>query len=155
MAAWSTPGGSMSSTNDPSPRSRRGSSLRLTLDRQADGPDDVLIARAAAQMATQRACELLVGWARRLPEQRDRGHEKSRCAEAALEPVRFPERFLHRVQAFSLGQRLDRDNLRVIGLDSQHQTRTGRLTIDQHRARPAHPVLAADVRARKPELVTQ
>src|SRR5258708_20186290 len=88
IAACSTPGGSTSSTNEPIPRSSRGSSLRRTgvigagplarsraslshLGGQTPGFDDVLVTPAATQVAPQRGPDLP---ARRVPLLPPHGH---------------------------------------------------------------------------------
>src|SRR6266516_6412 len=81
IAAWSTPGGSMSSTYDPIPRSSRGSSCL----------------RNGADIHSFRS-------------QPHGAHEHARGAEAALQAVGVPECLLHRMQLFSaraVGQTFD------------------------------------------------
>src|SRR5262249_52438575 len=43
----------------------------------------------------------------------------------------------------------------AVGLDREHQARAHALTVDEHRARAAHPVLAANVRPGQPEVLPQ
>ena len=80
---------------------------------------------------------------------------KPRRAEAALERVLLVERLLHRVQLVALGEPLDRRDLAAVGLHGEHGARLHRLAVEQHGARPAGRRVAADVRAREPELVAQ
>src|SRR5919198_3417841 len=160
MAACNTPAGSMSSTNEPSPRSRRGSSLRFTgretLGGQAHRAQDVLVARATTQVAAQRRRELLVAWPRVVPQKRDRRHQEARRAETALEAMRLPERLLDRVQAIgSRRQAFHRADRGPVRLRSQHQAGPRRLAVDQDRAGATYAVLTADVRAGQAQLVTQ
>src|SRR5438309_8343942 len=99
MAACSTPGGSMSPTNEPMPRNRRGSSLRRVGLNEAIGAlggeahrfDDVLIARASAQVAAQGGADIGVAGCWVLAQQRHRGDQHACRAEAALQSVRVPE----------------------------------------------------------------
>ena len=76
-------------------------------------------------------------------------------AEAALQAVVLPEGLLQRMQHAVLHQALDRRDLGAVGLHREHQARAGRLAVDQHRARPADAVLAADVRAGEPQVLAQ
>ena len=56
------------------------------------------------------------------------------------------ERLLERVQRRAVRERLDRLDLVAVDLHGERQARAGRPAVDQHRARAADAVLAADVR---------
>src|SRR3954452_16870107 len=71
---------------------------RLLLRRPADGRDDVLVARAAADAAGDRGADLLLGGVRVGVQQRPRGHDHPRGAEAALQRVLLVEALLDRVE---------------------------------------------------------
>ena len=62
--------------------------------------------------------------------------------------------FLERVQ-FTIGRRqaLNGAYVVTIGLHGQHDARACGLTVEQDRARTAHPVLAPDVRAGETEIL--
>src|SRR5215217_3484469 len=95
---------------------KRGSSLRLSrpkptgrssamamcrllvLGRPADRGDDVLVARAATDAAGDRGADLLLGRVGVLVQQRARGHQHARGAEAALQRVLLVEALLDRVE---------------------------------------------------------
>src|SRR6185437_8611312 len=64
---------------------------RLVLGRPADGGDDVLVSGAAADAARDRGADLLLGGVGVLVQQRPRGHQHARRAEAALERVHLVE----------------------------------------------------------------
>src|SRR5881296_1957404 len=90
----------------------------------------------------------------------DERHEDARGAEAALQPVRLAERGLQRVQLPPVAraggrEALDGGDRVTVRLHREHQARPHRLAVEQHGAGAAHPVLAPDVRAGEPELVTQ
>ena len=71
-------------------------------------------------------------------------------------PWHSEERLLHRPQrAVGVGQPLDRGDLAVDGRDREHQARPHRPAVDQHRARAADAVLAADVGAGQAQVVAQ
>ena len=131
---------------------------RLTTDLggPADGLDDVLVARAPAQVARDRLAGLLGRRVRVVLEVgRDRGDEP-RCAEAALQPVALGERLLHRAHRLGVvADALDGGDLVGLGRDREHQARAHRLAVDEHGARAAHAVLAADVGAGEAQVVAQ
>src|SRR2546425_2787079 len=185
IAACSTPGGSTSSTKQPRPRSRRGSSFLRTggiqllvgqllvvpslrgpclgglllggqhLGGQADRPDDVLVARTAAQVAAQRLTNVAVRRPWVVAEQGHGGDQHARGAEAALQPVRIPERLLDRVKQLTIGEALDGGDAGPVSLNGQHQARARRLLVDENGARAAHAVLAAHVGAGQTQLVSE
>ena len=84
------------------------------------GLHDVVVARAAAQVALEPEPDLLLGGMRVLLEQVDALHDHPGRAEAALQPVALAERLLHRVQLPVLRQPLDRRDVGAVGLDRQH-----------------------------------
>ena len=65
------------------------------------------------------------------------------------------KRLLERVELAVLHEALDRQDLRAVGLDGEHDAGARGLAIEQDRARAADPVLAADVRAREAEVLAQ
>ena len=84
-----------------------------------------------------------------------RNHE-TRCAIYALERVLGLEGCLERCQSpGALRKALDRRHLGAVGLDREHQARAYRVTVEQHRARAADTVLAAQMRASQTQIVTQ
>ncbi len=120
-----------------------------------DGPDDVLITGAAAEVALQAnpdtgRIQVVV-----LVDQRHGSHDHSRSAVAALQGMALVEGLLHGMQAIGGGQPLDRRHLAPVRLHGQHQARLDEGSINQHRAGPALADDAADVRARQPKLFAQ
>src|SRR4029077_8195572 len=61
----------------------------------ADCGDDVLVPRAAAEVALDRMSDLIVRRVGVVLKQVDRGHDHARRAEPALQPVLLPEGCLH------------------------------------------------------------
>ena len=88
--------------------------------------DDVLVAGAAAEVALETVAHLLLGGARVVLEQVDRGHDHARRAVAALQAVVLLERALHGVPG-------------AVGLAGQPLD--GR---DGRRRRPARPAPSSD-----------
>src|SRR5215813_1135166 len=102
----------MLSTNEPCPVRSLRSSLRATLvpihvrasvlamsaPHGLDGPDDVLVARAAAEVALERAPDLGLGRRRVVLEEAHGREHHPRGAVAALEGVLLVERLLDRVE---------------------------------------------------------
>ena len=131
--------------------------------RRADGLLDVGVAGAAAEVAADHVVDLLLGELRRGVARLQAGgdrHQEARRAEPALQRVALAEGLLHRVQHLAAAvvvarQALDGGHLVPVDLDGEHQARAHRVAVDQHRARAADAVLAADVRAGQPEVVPQ
>ena len=67
----------------------------------------------------------------------------------------FSERRLQRRQAILERETLDRDDFRAFGLHREHQTGSHRGAVDQHGARTAYAVLAADMRSGQPQMMAQ
>src|SRR5579859_8141215 len=138
-------------------RTRRvpsGRSLVHAVGGEPDGRDDVLVAGAPAEVAGQRAsdaCGRRVGLLTKAGLHR---HQDPRRAEPALQRVTFVERLLKGMQRRGAGSHsLDGRDPVAIRLDREHQARPDRLPVQLDRARPAHSVLAAEVRAREPGVV--
>src|SRR5690606_20531287 len=151
MATCTMLGSWMSSVYVPDPVISRGSSLRLSrapmpatgtcvtpspaasirgrasLLQLAGGvlhrPDDVVVARAAAEDPFQPAADLLLRRVGVDLQEVRRGHDHARRAEAALQPVLLPEPLLHRVEPAVAGEPLDGHHLAAVGLDRQHRAR--------------------------------
>src|SRR5262247_2089024 len=68
------------------------------LGRVLHGLDDVHVAGAPAQIPRDRLADLLLARVLVSLEQRARGHQHARGAEAALQAVLLGEAFLHRVE---------------------------------------------------------
>ena len=116
--------------------------------------DDVLVARAPAQVPADHVAHLLVVRLGRGPQPgSDRGQEAGR-AEAALEAVALGKGLLHRRQRpVASREALDSRDLRAVHADSEQQAGAHGRPIQQDRAGAADSVLAADVRAGQPEVV--
>ncbi len=65
------------------------------------------------------------------------------------------ERLLQIAERLRGGEPFDGIDAPSVGLYREHQARTRRDAIDMHGARTAHAMFAADVRARRAELMTQ
>ena len=131
-------------------------SASLIAGRQPHRVEDLLVARAAAQVAGERLADLGVGRARRARQQVVRGDDQPRRAEAALHGAGLQERLLDRVQLV-LGRRepLDGHDLAALGLAGQHQARAHELAVEVHRARAALALLAGVLGARQREPLAQ
>ena len=117
--------------------------------------DDVLVARAAAQVAVQTAPYFGFGRVRVVAQELVDRDDHARRAEAALQAVLFPERLLDRVQlAVGLGIALDRLDVGAVGLDGQDGARLDRDAVQQNRAGAALRRVAADVGAGQAKLFT-
>jgi hypothetical protein len=122
----------------------------------ADGRDDVLVPRAAAQVARDRLAGLLGGGVGVVLEVGGDRRDEPGGAEPALQGVALGEGLLHRAEVLGVvADALDRRHLVALRADGEHQARAHRLPVDEHGARPAHAVLAADVGAGEAEVVAQ
>jgi hypothetical protein len=137
----------------PRPTGRIGPHGRCGL---ADGPEDPLIAGAAAEVAGEGFADLVVSGVRVLLEERfDRHHEAGR-AEPALETVVLHERLLDRVQrAVGGGDALDGRDLRSVRLGGEDQAGPHGNAVDDDRAGAAHAVLAAEMGASEAAVLPQ
>ena len=117
--------------------------------------EDLLVARAAAQVAGQRLADLGVGRIRVARQQVVAGHDQPRRAEAALHRARLDEGLLDGVQLLALGQPLDGDDLAALGLPGEHEARAHELAVEVDRARAALALLAGVLGAREVEVVAQ
>ena len=89
-------------------------------------------------------------------EELDQRHQDPRGAETALQAVIVLECLLQGAQRLAVEREpFDRFHAGAMGLYGQHQTASYRAPVHQHRARPAHAVLAAEVRAGQAETGTQ
>ena len=117
--------------------------------------DDVVVARAAAEVALEPEADLLLRRVRALLQQRHRRHHETRRAEAALERMVLVEGLLDGMQPGVSGQALDRRHRASVGLDGQHRARLHRLPVEQHGARTTRSRVAADVRPLQPQVLAQ
>jgi hypothetical protein len=116
---------------------------------------DVVVARAAAQVAFQvRADGGGVG-AGVFLHQRGGAHHHAGRAEAALQAVAFAEGFLHRVQRAGSGEALNGGHGGAVGLDREDIARLDRPAIQVDRAGAALRGVAADVGAGQAQLFAQ
>src|SRR4051812_34383149 len=125
------------------------------LGRPADRRDDVLVARATADLTGDRDTDLLVGRVRIGVEQRAGGEHHARRAEAALQAVLLHEALLHRIEHAALLHALDGAHLVPVGHRGEHGARLHRLAVEEDDAGAAVGRVAAPVRAGQLELVAQ
>src|SRR5262245_21380155 len=89
-------------------------SLLHLLGRVLDGPDDVVVAGAAAQVSLELVPDLSL--ARVLVALQDLvgGHDHAGRADPALEPVLLPDALLDGVELAVLGEALDREDVGAV-----------------------------------------
>src|SRR3954471_21848476 len=78
--------------------------------------DDVVVARAAAEVSLEGGADLLLARVGVPRQQVRRGHDHPRGAVAALQRVVFPERLLHEMQGVAGAEPLDGRHLAAVGL---------------------------------------
>src|SRR5207249_7573034 len=111
-----------------------------------DRLDDIVVARAATEVALELVPDLVFRRLRVAFEHLVGGHDHARRAEAALEPVLLPEALLDRVQLAVLRETLDCQDGRTVGLDREHRARLHRLAAEEDRARAALARVATEDR---------
>jgi hypothetical protein len=72
-----------------------------------------------------------------------------------LQAVTILHRLLERIEVAIGSERLDRRHFHAIALHGEHEARAGTAPADEHGARTAHAMLAADVGAGEVKLVAQ
>src|SRR5260221_78480 len=175
-ATCSAPDTLRSSAKAPCPVRSRGSSTRLTgapmfLGRViaesaiaqpftlagdgADSRDDILVTGTAAEVARQTVADLDIARERVFPQEIERGHQHAGGAKPALQGVVVAERLLQRRERVDVTQALNRLDPAAVGLYRKQQAGAGALPVDQDGTGAADAVLAADMRAGKPERMTQ
>ena len=110
--------------------------------------DDVVIARAAAEIALKIIAYLGLGGRRVLGQQRRCRHHHARRAESALQPVMILKRLLNRMQrAIRLGHALDGLDFGPLSLGGEHGAGLHRLAIHMHHTGPTLAGVTAHMRA--------
>ena len=138
---------------DGGPRLRQ--DLRAhVMGRGKDSLDDLAIARAAAEDATERRFDLRLRGARRLAEEIRRRHQETRRADPALRGAMGEEGLLQ--AGIEVGfRRLHGLDRRPVRLRQRHQTGAVLRPVDQDRAGPAIARVAADLDGGETEIVAQ
>ena len=126
-------------------RSRRG----------LDGVDDCLVTCTTAIVAGKMFADLFSVRTGNLLQQILRGHQHSRCTEPALQRVALPECRLQIGNFAAVGDPLDRLNRRIVRLHREQQAGTDDIAVDADRARTAHAVFTADMRAGQLEMFAE
>ena len=117
--------------------------------------DDVVIARAPAQVAFQPVPDLLFRRICVVLQQVDRAHDHAGRAEPALQAVLFAKCGLHGMQRVAVGQALDSRDLRALGLYCEQGAALDRAAIHVNDAGAALAGVTAHVRAGQTEVVAE
>src|SRR5258705_5450563 len=172
MARCSVRVSSTSSRKRPLPRRSRSSSLRFTLapsqgslsiavsrgrlaQEALNGLDDVLVARAPAEVARQLLAQGRPFQRHAAIGQRDGTEQEAGRAVPALERVRIAEGLLYRVQLPPAREAFDGRDRSTLGLGREHEARFHRLAVEEDSTGAAHALLASNVGAVELELVAQ
>jgi hypothetical protein len=108
---------------------------------------NILIARAAAQIAGDSPTNVALGWLGILLQECVRRHQHAGSTEPALQTMLLFEAFLQRVKLPFLEESLDRKKVRSIRLDGKHRARLDCLAVKDDGASAAVAGVAANVRA--------
>src|SRR6266700_4324677 len=138
-------------SRDPS----RAQSWSAQLRGAKHGGDDVLVARATAQVAGDHLAGVVLARVRRVAQAGGDRRQEARRTEAALQPVAVLESLLHRRELAAVAQPLDGRDLVTVDADREQQARPNRLAVQQHSACATDTVFAADVCAGEPHVVAQ
>src|SRR5918995_3459135 len=121
----------------------------------ADRQHDVVVARAAAEVALDRVPNLLVGRIVGPAQQVGGGHDHAGGAEPALEPVLLPERALERVKVVGVTQALDGRHAAAVCLRGEHRAALHGSAVEVDRACAALAGVAPDVGAGQAQVLAQ
>src|SRR5215472_14839611 len=119
------------------------------------GRYDAGISAAPANVAAHALTHVLVGGSAAFSEQRDRRHDLTGRAVAALERVVFDERLLHGMELVAVRQTFDRCHMFAGDSRRKCQARQHAAAFDVDRARTALAVVAAFFRARQLKVFTK
>ena len=120
-----------------------------------DGLDDVLVSRAAAQIARHAMAHFFGRGVGVVLQKAVGAHQHAGGAKTALQAVLFVERVLNGVQHAATGQALDGFHVAALALHGEVRAGLHRLAINVHGAGTAVAGLAADMRAGKAHFFTQ
>ena len=122
---------------------------------QAHRVEDLLVARASAEVAGQCLPDRRLLGRRLPPQQLVDGDDQPWRAEPALHRAGVEERLLHGVKVITLRQPLDGDDRRAVRLPRSHEARAHQDIVHQDRARSALALLAGVLRAPQLEALAQ
>src|SRR4030081_849638 len=120
---------------------------RHHLGGRLDRLDDVVVAGAATEVALEPHSDLLLRRVGVALEELSRRHDHAGCAEPTLEAVLVPEGLLQGMKRRSLGEALDRGDLRPIGLNREDGAGLHAVAVEFDGARPAIAGVTANMRA--------
>ena len=123
--------------------------------RVEDGGHDASIAGTAADVAGQHVAHFHFRWVWVAAQEVGGGHQDAGGAEAALHGVMPPESLLEDAKLALSDQTFNRADRRAVALDRELRAAAHGPSVDHHGAGAAHAMLAADMRAVKPQFVTQ
>src|SRR5271157_5781381 len=120
-----------------------------------DGLDDLVVARATAEVVGQAEANIVLRRIRVVVEQCLGGDQETGRADPALQRGAFQEALLDGMQMAVIGEPLDRLDGRSLRLDGQHEATVDRHTVEDHRAGAAVAVVAALFGPRQPQGVAE
>ena len=120
-----------------------------------DRVHDRLVSGAAAVIAREVLADSLARGAGIIRDEVLRRDQHAGRAEAALQRVPAVEGLLPLGELAGVRQALDGVDTPAVGLHREHEAAANDPAVHAHRARPAHAVLAADVRASEPQFLAQ
>jgi hypothetical protein len=119
------------------------------VSRVLDRFDDILVPRAATEIARNSPANFLLSGVRISFEKSFSGQNHSGRAEPALETMLLPEAFLERMKLSVVSHTFDRPNLLIICLHGKNRARFYRFPIKKNGTRAAIRRIATDMRSGK------
>src|SRR4030042_2287 len=120
-----------------------------------DGPVDLGVVAAAAEVPGERLLDLVEGRGRVLLYESGGRHEEARSAETALIAVLFDESLLDRVELVARGQAFDRFHRLAVGADGEIHAGVNRSSVEEDGTAAALAPVADSLGAGEVELVAQ
>jgi len=99
-----------------------------------NGPDDLIVTGASAQIAGEAVAHIRFGWVVVSIKQGFGRDQKSRRADTALQTRVLEEFLLQRMEPRRIAEALDGGDIAILRLDAEHQTGAGHPAIDDDAA---------------------
>src|SRR5262249_8964339 len=129
--------------------------LRRNAGRIQHGADDLVIARAAAEIARQPVTHLVLAWLGVLLQQRLGGDDEAGRADAALQRRVFKELLLKRMQPLRRRDPFNGRQLATLDFDGEHEARIYEAAVENYVAGAAVAVVATLLGACEVQFVAQ
>src|SRR6266481_9359128 len=127
----------------------------LVVDHRHHGFQNLVIARAAAEVAGHPFFDLILGWFGVFVEERFSSHNLTGCTDPALEPAVFNESLLQWMKLTILCEPFDGFDILALASDGKCQTRTYDTAVDDHTTSPANTDAATFLGTGEADIIPQ